>query len=123
MKHLLPKLADRLQQFQPLASKIPVPAFKIEIPKSDTQVINHAWFWPRVGSFFKPKDVIVTETGKKFHVKSMEVPEPILLIGTSNFGIVDVQLPVGAMLVSQVLWGSIGWSVGRSQLLTSMNLS
>ncbi len=123
MKHLLPKLAERLHQFQPSASRIPVPAFKSEIPKSDSQVINHAWFWPRVGSFFKPKDVIVTETGNFFRVKLVESPEPILLIGTSNFGIVDVELPAGAMLVSQILWGSIGWSVGRSQPLTPMKVS
>jgi len=63
MKHLLPKLTDRLQQFHAIASKIRVPALVNEIPKEDSQVITHAWFWPRLGQFFKPKDVIVTETG------------------------------------------------------------
>ena len=33
--------------------------------------------------------------------------------GTSNFGILDVPLPTGAIMVSQILWGSIGWSVGK----------
>jgi len=96
MKHLLPKLTDRLQNFHAIASKTQVPALINEIPKEDSQVITHAWFWPRVGQFFKPKDVIVTETG------------------TSNFGIIDVALPGGVVLVSQILWGSIGWSVGSA---------
>jgi pyruvate decarboxylase len=96
MKHLLPKLADRLQQFHGIASKIQVPPLVNEVPKENTQVITHTWFWPRVSQFFKPNDVIVTETG------------------TSNFGIIDVALPDGAMLISQILWGSIGWSVGSS---------
>ena len=34
--------------------------------------------------------------------------------GTSNFGILDVPLPAGAILVNQILFGSIGWSVGKS---------
>jgi pyruvate decarboxylase len=64
MKHLLPKLADRLQHFHVTASKIQVPALVNEIPEEDSQVITHAWFWPRLSLFFKPKDVIVTETGE-----------------------------------------------------------
>ena len=41
---------------------------------------------------------------------------PILYFfpGTANFGILDVPLPTGAILVSQILWGSIGWSAGES---------
>ncbi len=34
--------------------------------------------------------------------------------GTANFGILSVPLPDGAQLISQVLWGSIGWSVGST---------
>jgi hypothetical protein len=37
-----------------------------------------------------------------------------LFSGTANFGILDFPLPTGAILVSQMLWGSIGWSVGKS---------
>ncbi|KAF8158340.1 thiamine diphosphate-binding protein [Crassisporium funariophilum] len=94
MKLLLPKLTDKLQRFHSQASKIQVPEFVAQLPQEDSSIISHLWFWPRVGYFFKPKDVIVTETG------------------TSNFGILDVPLPSGAVLVSQILWGSIGWSVG-----------
>jgi pyruvate decarboxylase len=65
MKHLLPKLAERLQQFYPTASKIQVPVLISEIPGDDSPVISHAWFWPRLRPFFRSKDVIVTETGKR----------------------------------------------------------
>ena len=37
----------------------------------------------------------------------------IPIIGTSNFGIADVPLPEDSVLINQLLWGSIGWSVGR----------
>jgi len=49
-----------------------------------------------MGEFFKPKDVIVAETG------------------TSSFGILDVALPHDSVFVSQILWGSIGWTVGST---------
>lgn len=94
-KQLLPKLAERLQQFHTTASQIPVTPFVAKLPSDSTQVITQGWFWPRMGSYFKPHDLIVTETG------------------TSNFGILDVPLPPQTNLVSQILWGSIGWSVGE----------
>ncbi|KAF8809567.1 pyruvate decarboxylase [Phlegmacium glaucopus] len=94
MKMLLPKLTEKLQHFHPTTSQIQVPTFVKHLPEEDSATISHLWFWPRLSYFFKPKDVIVTETG------------------TANFGILDVPLPTGAILVSQILWGSIGWSVG-----------
>ncbi|KAJ7686676.1 thiamine diphosphate-binding protein, partial [Mycena rosella] len=48
------------------------------------------------GKFFKPKDVIIAETG------------------TSSIGIVDIPLPEKSIFVSQILWGSIGWTVGST---------
>lgn len=98
MKQLLPKLAQRLQQFYPTASKIPVTPLTNNVPaaKDNDQTILHSYLWPRVGKFFLPKDVVVTETG------------------TANFGILDVKLPDGAQLINQILWGSIGWSVGST---------
>ena len=35
------------------------------------------------------------------------------ILGTSNFGILDVPFPEGSVFVSQILWGSIGWAVGQ----------
>ncbi|KAF8908910.1 thiamine diphosphate-binding protein [Gymnopilus junonius] len=94
MKQLLPKLTRKLSFFSSTASKIEVPLFVKPVPNEESPTITHSWFWPRVGSFFKPKDIIVTETG------------------TANFGILDVPLPEDTLLVNQILWGSIGWSVG-----------
>ena len=63
MKELLPKLTERLVRYSDRASRIEVPRFLNVIPYEDHDKISHTWFWPRVGDFFKPKDVIITETG------------------------------------------------------------
>ncbi|EMD33924.1 hypothetical protein CERSUDRAFT_107720 [Gelatoporia subvermispora B] len=96
MKRLLPKLTSRLHPFKEGAIKLDVPKFGLSVPQDNSDVITHEYFWPRVGEFFRPKDVIVAETG------------------TSSFGILDVKLPSGAVFVSQILWGSIGWTVGST---------
>jgi TPP-dependent 2-oxoacid decarboxylase len=33
------------------------------LPKEDSETITHAWLWPRMSKFFRPRDVIVAETG------------------------------------------------------------
>jgi pyruvate decarboxylase len=96
MKRLLPRLTARLQATQEGVRLAPIPRFITPTPKEVTSTITHAWLWPRMGTFFKSKDVIVAETG------------------TSNFGVLDVPLPPGSIFVSQILWGSIGWSVGSA---------
>ncbi|KAJ7612337.1 thiamine diphosphate-binding protein [Mycena polygramma] len=94
MKQLLPRLTAKLEPCSAAAQEIPVPAFRAILPQEDNEIITQAWLWPRVSKFFRPKDVIVSETG------------------TSNFGILEVPLPEGAVFVSQLLWGSIGWATG-----------
>ena len=96
MKQLLPKLTEHLKPFAEGAQQLEVPRFTSPVPQDAGDAITHVWFWPRVGKFFKPRDVIVGETG------------------TSSFGLLDVALPEGATFVSQILWGSIGWSVGAT---------
>lgn len=112
MKELLPKLTERLAYCHANASKLEVIPFTSHVPQEDNDIISHTWFWPRVGQFFKPKDVIVTETGGCFENKGLLTLAHALRQGTSNFGIMDVRLPEKSILVSQILWGSIGWSVG-----------
>ncbi|KAG0696394.1 thiamine diphosphate-binding protein, partial [Suillus ampliporus] len=92
MKWLLPKLTERLSKYQEGASQIPVPRYQLDVPKESNNKISHAYFWPRVGKFFRKQDVIVAENG------------------TSNFGIMDVPMPDKAVFVSQILYGSIGWA-------------
>ena len=96
MKRLLPKLTARLQAAQAGIPLTPVPRFTTPVPKENSSTITHAWLWPRMGAFFKSKDVIVAETG------------------TSCFAMVDVPLPSESMYLSQSLWSSIGWSVGST---------
>jgi len=96
MKQLLPRLTARLEPCSAAARKIPVPDFRAILPQEDHEIITHAWLWPRVSQFFRPKDVIVAETG------------------TSNFGVLEVPFPEQAVFVSQLLWGSIGWAVGST---------
>jgi pyruvate decarboxylase len=58
--------------------------------------ITQRYIWPRMSKFFKEYDVILAETG------------------TSAFGILDIPFPKNAISLAQVLWGSIGWSVGAT---------
>ena len=53
--------------------------------------------WPRVGQWLQPEDIVITETG------------------TANFGIWETKFPKDVTALSQVLWGSIGYSVGACQ--------
>ncbi|KAK6351175.1 Pyruvate decarboxylase 1, variant 2 [Orbilia javanica] len=68
-----------------------------EVEKSSSSEITHSWFWPHIGNWLQENDVVITETG------------------TSNFGIIETRFPKGVTAISQVLWGSIGYSVGACQ--------
>ncbi|KAI0766453.1 pyruvate decarboxylase [Trametes elegans] len=96
MKRLLPKLTARLEPYKEGAFQLEVPKFQLPVPQEDDDVITHSWLWPRVSKFFKPKDIVVAETG------------------TSSFGVLDIPFPPEAIFVSQILWGSIGWTVGAT---------
>jgi pyruvate decarboxylase len=56
--------------------------------------ITHAWLWPSLSQWLREGDIIVTEKG------------------TANFGIWETRFPKGVTAISQVLWSSIGYSVG-----------
>jgi pyruvate decarboxylase len=49
-----------------------------------------------IGEFLQENDIVVAETG------------------TSSFGMISTALPKGATLISQVLWGSIGYAGGST---------
>lgn len=97
MRGVLRRLVDSLDPSK--LSVTQVPAVKNEVKENDdgTPNILQAWFWPRMGDFFAKNDIVVTETG------------------TANFGIWSSKFPSGVTALSQVLWGSIGWSVGAVQ--------
>jgi pyruvate decarboxylase len=97
MRGVLRKLVERVDVSK--LSVPPSPKVTNEVAKNrdSSQTITQAFFWPRVGEYLKKNDIVVTETG------------------TSNFGIWETRFPAGVTGVTQILWGSIGWSVGAAQ--------
>lgn len=97
MKGVLQKLVQKVDPRQLSIQKTPAVRNEVEDNHDESPTITQAWFWPKVGEFFRENDIVVTETG------------------TANFGIWDTKFPTGVTALSQVLWGSIGWSVGACQ--------
>lgn len=98
MHGVLKKVTSRMGKINIEAGPVP----DNEIAKEDRgmskgEVITHDWLWPRVGQWLEPNDIVLTETG------------------TANFGIWETKFPKGVTAISQVLWGSIGYSVGACQ--------
>lgn len=97
MKGVLRKLAAAVNPSELSIKKFPTVSNEAAKHRDASETITQAWLWPRVGEFLKERDVVVTETG------------------TSSFGIWDTKFPAGVTCLTQVLWGSIGWSVGACQ--------
>ena len=98
MQGVLKKVVDRMGKL----NIEPGPAPSNDIAEADRgmskgEIIKHDWLWPRVGQWLQPEDIVITETG------------------TANFGIWETKFPRGVTALSQVLWGSIGYSVGACQ--------
>lgn len=60
MKRLLPHLTARLSH---LKSVTTVKPFELSVPEEDNDIITQSYLWPRMGKFFKSKDVLIAETG------------------------------------------------------------
>lgn len=56
--------------------------------------ITQKWLWSSLSKFLKPSDIVITETG------------------TPSFGVIQTSFPNMVLGISQILWGSIGYSVG-----------
>jgi pyruvate decarboxylase len=97
MQGVLRKVTDRIDLKKLSALPGPKMVNKVKENQDRSETITQAWFWPRMGEFLKENDVVITETG------------------TANFGIWETKFPKGVTALSQVLWGSIGWSVGACQ--------
>lgn len=59
----------------------------------DATKITQSWIWKRIGSFLRPNDILIGESG------------------TAQFGLPDALLPANVMYLTQVYYGSIGYSV------------
>lgn len=96
MKEALTKLLDTLKQHPVHYKPGPVPQEKVVASPGPDAGITQEWLWLRVSSWFQEGDIIITETG------------------TSAFGIVQLRFPDNCVGISQVLWGSIGFTVGAT---------
>ncbi|EZF33277.1 Pyruvate decarboxylase PdcA [Trichophyton interdigitale] len=96
MKGVLRKVINRMGKLN-----ITAPPKQENVPEESPQfpapTITHSWLWPNVGNWLQENDIVITETG------------------TSSFGIWGTRFPKGVTAVSQVLWGSIGYSLGACQ--------
>lgn len=97
MRGVLRKVINKIDLRQLSLVPGPIAENKIEENEDSSQTITQAWIWPKVGEFLKEKDIVITETG------------------TANFGIWETKFPKAVTAISQVLWGSIGYSVGACQ--------
>ncbi|GAA5869231.1 hypothetical protein JCM16303_000400 [Sporobolomyces ruberrimus] len=94
---LLPALAGTLKKKDKLANAPRDGGLEIKVPDGPKdEMVKQDAFWPMIGEFLQEDDIIVAETG------------------TSSFGIISTALPKGATLISQVLWGSIGYAGGST---------
>lgn len=96
MKGVLRKVVQNMGKL----NAAPTPPITNTVPESEKNsnpTITHAWLWPIVGQWLQERDVVLTETG------------------TANFGIWDTRFPANVTAISQVLWGSIGYSMGSCQ--------
>ena len=97
MRGVLRKVIDRVDLSKLNRPSSPEVVNEVTKNRDSSETITQAFFWPRVGEYLKENDIVVTETG------------------TSNFGIWETKYPRGVTGITQILWGSIGWSVGAAQ--------
>ncbi|KAI8987383.1 thiamine diphosphate-binding protein [Mycotypha africana] len=93
MVELIPLITARLKEtrqfdFPQRAQRIPT--------DTTTDIITHNYLWNKIADLIPVNSIVVTDTG------------------TSEFGIFDVHGPKGTQFISQILWGSIGYSVGAA---------
>lgn len=98
MKEVLNLLLDRIggvvENYRPVP--IEAPTLLPMSPGIQSTLLTQEWLWSKVSSWFREGDIIITETG------------------TSAFGIVQTKFPNNTIGISQVLWGSVGFTVGAT---------
>lgn len=97
MNGVLRKVTQQLGQLNVVKGPVPSNVVPISEMESKDPTITQAWFWPTLGQWLQPSDVLLTETG------------------TANFGIWETRFPKNVIAISQVLWGSIGYATGSCQ--------
>ncbi|KAI8381331.1 thiamine diphosphate-binding protein [Radiomyces spectabilis] len=63
-------------------------------PPDNGTEITHSYFWNKMPDYMPPRSVVIAETG------------------TAEFGVFNMRAPKDSTFITQVLWGSIGYTVG-----------
>lgn len=92
LNELLAQVSAHVAHYKPT----PVPQRKVIQSPGSKAPISQEWLWSRLSTWFREGDIVITETG------------------TSAFGIVQSYFPDNCIGISQVLWGSIGFTVGAT---------
>lgn len=96
-KQVLQELIVRIKPLVEHYKPYPVPQLKkVEAASSPSNPLAQEYVWNKLSSWLQEGDIVITETG------------------TSAFGIIQTRFPADTMGISQVLWGSIGYSVGAT---------
>ena len=90
MKDILAVLCEKIEKRDIVIETEKRGFEKTEQP--DNKKLTADYIYPRLQEFFKPGDIIFSETG------------------LTKFGIAPMSLPKDCILNNQVLWGSIGWA-------------
>ncbi|CAG8522135.1 14719_t:CDS:2 [Funneliformis mosseae] len=97
LKQILPKITSCLEDLHYNPQIQPPYQYRLLPEQIESKRIVQNWFWREISSkFLKPNDIIIADTG------------------TSMFGLMDIKFPKGATFISQILYGSIGYSVGAT---------
>lgn len=95
MKFVLQKLLKVIGAAAKDYKPVPVPAAPAANPACDPSTpLKQEWMWRQLSNFLQEGDIVLTETG------------------TSGFGINQSTFPNNTVGISQVLWGSIGYTGG-----------
>ncbi|CAF0787249.1 unnamed protein product [Adineta steineri] len=97
MRQLLPDLTE--QWPADIIHKYNGKPYQVEKPNLDPKTQNeivHEYFWHKLPEFIPENSIVVAETG------------------TSEFGVFNMHAPKGVTFLTQILWGSIGYSVGAA---------
>ncbi|KAK6504591.1 Pyruvate decarboxylase 1 [Arthrobotrys musiformis] len=103
MKWVLQRILDsvdfrKIQHPETAVTEVEKPADEEgKVTEPFDREVTHKWFWSHIGDWLQEGDVVIAETG------------------TAMFGIMDTRFPKGVTAITQILWGSIGFSVGACQ--------
>lgn len=89
---LLDKIIDLVNPVPARIDQLAEESFPDIRPPTDGD-LTHAYLWSRMEPFFNPGDVIIAENG------------------TSNVALSSVKIPEKSTYISQLIWGSIGYSL------------